>query len=1192
MAADFFLLTRAADLAVMGVHLHDVDIVGVTATATSADACIVLVLPPQHVQEQTTTSAVNDDVVLGGELSGPSRLAFALAPETSFSLTVDGVLAACTHLRPGGTGPLDTSIELPSRLALGPLAGLSRHPAVPLSSSASVAGVWLARLISATGGPLLLRALDPQLAGSGDGVDQPSLTADQRLKVAGQATELTPIRATRLEVSTRGGQLTAVGEWDGISWSHRVSGGRDQFVRVDERVILYPFGFHAVLTTLTERDPDVNAVPAGGPAVLRRTVTLRLADTMISSPDGSAMSRTFPFDCVEVTRSVFDRLGTPEPSYRYKRVVPSTQALIDESREKAADAQVQREIWGPYVDYQVRDYEDLRRRGDSRVDQLYAAWEEQAAAGPDAEWLAAENQAYADAAAVAAGYDERLAALTSGFEGPDGPDPSVAAEIAKLTSASNQAWAEARSHIVSFETSERIRLRLANATALVNSLVSALGSSVGQPRDVYDAVYLYDTAPEISNAAQTYLNDLARVADLDRQVLELTALVHSETITAWPTNVGSGRVSFPVRLSRGGHAIDVRMPMILVYDYSVEESVEFGLPAYRSLDDPQLPMELDTAWAGPLPPAHSRRTDTRNDGRTPRDSPPIDVTHASVLDTGGVLFDLVGAAVPKPSDTQVLRTINLVGGLGLGGALFTPSLGRLPAGVTPGRWAANVGLPQLQTLAGTAGTDGGAFVSFAREYVEQGEAAKVLFETVGQVGVDFTKAADRSGGLAALQLAADGIARDHGLVQVAGLLANPNPADLIGEAATLLGFKLRDLLELAPDLEPPTMVSETVDGGRPQVTLKWHAGPLNDLLAFKASPTTRLDLTVLARVDGVVTDCEVVDFALQFPFDDAAALVRLDFGRIQFHQQTTYGVDVTPGVGIGAGPSLSLDVAGQVITHPPKLAIDGFDVTFLGPLKLLESLQDAVTLAGQAPGIKAGPKGVIASFAAPVPPVACGVFALSNLTFRSEVEVPFDERSVAVSIGFASRDKPFSLSVLSFAGGGYIDVRIDADGPAIEASLEFGAQLSVDFVVAKGEVHALGGVQYVQNGARVAITGYLRIGGSLEILRIVSVSVELRIALAYDVTPRPRLVGRATLVLEIDLTLWSDSIEIDSGEWVLQGGGSRNGAAGPALEAASDPPDGLLDDPATAFAVIDGPVTDAELAAWQAYRGSFRGVHA
>ncbi len=52
-----------------------------------------------------------------------------------------------------------------------------------------------------------------------------------------------------------------------------------------------------------------------------------------------------------------------------------------------------------------------------------------------------------------------------------------------------------------------------------------------------------------------------------------------------------------------------------------------------------------------------------------------------------------------------------------------------------------------------------------------------------------------------------------------------------------------------------------------------------------------------------------------------------------------------------------------------------------------------------------------------------------------------------------------------------------------------------------------------------------------------SVSVELCIALAYQPATNA-LVGRATLVLEIDLTLWSDSVELDSGAWVLAGGGS------------------------------------------------------
>jgi hypothetical protein len=291
-------------------------------------------------------------------------------------------------------------------------------------------------------------------------------------------------------------------------------------------------------------------------------------------------------------------------------------------------------------------------------------------------------------------------------------------------------------------------------------------------------------------------------------------------------------------------------------------------------------------------------------------------------------------------------------------------------------------------------------------------------------------------------------------------------------------------------------------------------------------------------------------------------------------------VDVVPGTGLGASlVDPTLDVDGRVTTHPPKIDLDGFRVTFYRELRLLAELQDAVDLGGKAPTIKAGPDGVTASYSLPVPDVGCGAFALSNLTFHSDVDIPFDGRPVEVGIGFATRDKPFSLSVLSFSGGGYVDVRLGAGGPRVEASLEFGAQVSVDFVVARGEVHALGGVQYVQDGAHVALSGYLRIGGSVSVLELISVSIELRIALAYQFD-RSRLVGRATLVLEIDLTLWSDKIEIDSGEWVLQGGTGGGGVQPESVGASASP----LLDADEAFAAVDAPVTDAELLAWQAYR--------
>ena len=76
----------------------------------------------------------------------------------------------------------------------------------------------------------------------------------------------------------------------------------------------------------------------------------------------------------------------------------------------------------------------------------------------------------------------------------------------------------------------------------------------------------------------------------------------------------------------------------------------------------------------------------------------------------------------------------------------------------------------------------------------------MLFRTVGQVTADFTRAADRTSGLAARSTSvSDAISRERGLAQLAALLgSDPDPVKLIGEAATLLGFPLRDLVAHLP----------------------------------------------------------------------------------------------------------------------------------------------------------------------------------------------------------------------------------------------------------------------------------------------------------------------------------------------------------------------------------------------------------
>ena len=186
-----------------------------------------------------------------------------------------------------------------------------------------------------------------------------------------------------------------------------------------------------------------------------------------------------------------------------------------------------------------------------------------------------------------------------------------------------------------------------------------------------------------------------------------------------------------------------------------------------------------------------------------------------------------------------------------------------------------------------------------------------------------------------------------------------------------------------------------------------------------------------------------------------------------------------------------------------------------------------------------------------------------------------------MALGFATRAKPFNLSVLMFGGGGYVDLEFDHTGLSrMEISLQFGASVAVKFLVASGEAHVLGGIRYElvppkapETESSVVLTGFIRIGGSLDVLGLVSVSVELGATLGYE-TIGNQLVGRAHAVIEIDLTLFADSVELDSGPWVIAGDDAPAGAT-----PASGAPGVLVADD-----------LDPYLSEWLEYRRAFAAV--
>jgi hypothetical protein len=500
------------------------------------------------------------------------------------------------------------------------------------------------------------------------------------------------------------------------------------------------------------------------------------------------------------------------------------------------------------------------------------------------------------------------------------------------------------------------------------------------------------------------------------------------------------------------------------------------------------------------------------------------------INLSGTQIDLVHSPVRQAGDIHEVHHLSVTG-IPHGGGGIRPKLSQV-----------QVKLPALRTLL----PDHDKLVPLTFTTSED-----VPLELVnGAIDVDFTKHADRSGGLVSPKFKADGISREFGPIARDALSGSelPDLSSVYG-GATLLGLPLASVIKVDAPPDPPTIVQVPHPESEepPGVRMEWNDLKLESHGPLEANNAT-LDLTVETSQSKSKTTCKVEkNFSLVLPAN-GKKLLRLTFDSLVFTQEGG---------------------------RPPDLQINNPRLEFLNDLRLLQTIQTELDkiggLGGNTPAIHAAPSGITASYGLSIPSVQALAFLIRNIALRFGVDVPFDGRPVTVSLSFASRDNPFNLSVLMFGGGGYIDIQIGPTGlTQLEASMEFGAAVAVDFIVASGEVHALGGLHLVKRGDSVVLAGFIRFGGSIEVLGLVSASVELLVALQYE-SEGNRMVGRATLVLEIDLTLYSDSVELDSGEWVLSGEDREpvrpRGPASPVTLAL--------------------PTEEPDLTAWQAYQEAF-----
>jgi hypothetical protein len=558
----------------------------------------------------------------------------------------------------------------------------------------------------------------------------------------------------------------------------------------------------------------------------------------------------------------------------------------------------------------------------------------------------------------------------------------------------------------------------------------------------------------------------------------------------WP-RVGSVDFLFhAVAKDIGGQAVEFQTPLMFVMaDDAIKDDVMSALASYYA---------------------------TQTDGRTTSFTGQK-VTYAESVKPGDTSFEtqqvLFAAEVPHAQP-------------GYGLPHFYPTL-----------WQAAVDVTALSTM---LGNDAPMQINYDDTFLSEGLSTSKnqgeVFAKIAQgsqLALDFP--ADKVGGLVNPNMSIVGLSRSLGPIggDLASIKAGSfDPTAFFKGAlseAKILGISLIDVVAKAVLGQAPKFVTQIVNQAQQQAqipkqviaTLNWQPNLQDDptgtfvahLVNDKGQPaetdnaTMLVTATITKNLDGTPPTAAVHGELKNFEIHLIPAVEEflvVKFSGVTFDSQT--------------GKKLVFDA-------------DLYDVQFAGPLTFINALEQYIPLAGfDRPSLQVTPQGVQAGFDLAIPSIGFGIFSLQNVNLGASLSLPFTGDPVRVRFNFSERQNPFLLSVSLFGGGGFFALSLGPDKVEIlEASLEFGGNVSLDLGVASGGIYVMAGIYFkletVSNGEDCELTGYLRCGGSLEVLGLITISAQFYMGLTYDSNPT-RVWGQATLTVEVSVAFFSQSVSL------------------------------------------------------------------
>jgi len=442
---------------------------------------------------------------------------------------------------------------------------------------------------------------------------------------------------------------------------------------------------------------------------------------------------------------------------------------------------------------------------------------------------------------------------------------------------------------------------------------------------------------------------------------------------------------------------------------------------------------------------------------------------------------------------------------------------------------ADVEIPAIEQLAGPSATP--PTIQLADAYLRHGlddpaNNASGLFAEIAGGTLPTSLPPKLTGGLINPSLAVTGISAHLG--PVAGMLSKLatgvfDPADFFGAFSDTKLFGavgLSDLISALFDLgqmpqtvthfDPPTGVPAQV------TTTLSYAPQVRDRpdLGFKADNGCALIIktVVTTKLDGspprAITDATLTNFTFLLP-PGAADVIKIHFKSVTFHAEA------------GKKPDFSV----QLVTDHDPMEFDGI-------LSFLNALKDLIPADGfsDPPALQITEAGIDIGYTLGLPPLAIGVFQLSDVSLGADLILPFTGAKPRLRFNFCEREHPCLLTVSALGGGAFLGFGVGLDGiELIEAAIDFGGSFAFDIGVASGGVSVLAGIyfRYDEPKKLTELDGFLRMNGSLEVLGLVTVSVEFDLTFGYITKPGGYLIhGEATISVKVDLTLFSFSVSL------------------------------------------------------------------